>query len=80
MKGIFNVVIQVIAILLEESLAEENRNDEGKKKSNIYISEAFTELGQVPFLQGNVILCFSKKGFFLSPINKSKKCLTVSFV
>ena len=47
--------MQVVAILLEESLAEESRNDEGRKKSNIYISEAFTELGQVPFLQGKRI-------------------------
>ena len=45
----------MIAILLEESLAEESKNDEGKKKSSIYISEAFTELGQVPFLQGTVV-------------------------
>ena len=54
MKSIVDVLPQVIAILLEESLAEESRNDEGKKKSNIYISEAFTELGQLPFLQGKI--------------------------
>ena len=67
MKDIFNVVIQVIAILLEESLAEESRNDEGKKKSNIYISEAFTELGQVPFLQGNVIFLLWQERVLILP-------------